>query len=412
MRRLFFGWWVVGAAFAIAVLSWGAGFYGPPIFLGALHEAHGWSLPLVSAAITLHFRLGAALVARLARLHRRFGVARVTRAGAVLTAIGLLGWGFAREPWQLFLATPFSGAGWALTSGAAINAMVSPWFDRRRPAALGMAFNGASMGGVIFSPLWVALIGPLGMGRAALLVAAVLLATMWILAGRFLSFGPADKGLQPDGGVPLPNAVVASVGAAPLGSALRDRRAATLIAGTTFGLFAQIGLVSQLFALLAPRLGDPVAGSVIGLATACAIVGRTALGRVLPAGAGRRKVGAANLVVQAVGSLVLLSGGSLPYVLVGCVLFGLGLGNVTSLPPLIAQVEFRRADVPRVVALVTAISQAGYAFAPTIFALIDTATGPTGLFATAAVVQLAAAATLCSIGRNVPAHTLQSETTS
>ncbi len=100
------------------------------------------------------------------------------------------------------------------------------------------------------------------------------------------------------------------------------------------------------------------------------------------------------------------------YVLIGCVWFGLGLGNVTSLPPLIAQAEFRRTDVPRVVALVTSVSQAGYAFAPTIFALIVTATGPTGLFATAAVVQLAAAATLCSIGRNVPAHTLQSETTS
>ncbi len=82
MSRLFFGWRVVGAAFAIVVLSWGAGFYGPPIFLGALHEAHGWSLPLVSAAITVHFLLGAALVARLAGLHRRFGVASVTRGGS------------------------------------------------------------------------------------------------------------------------------------------------------------------------------------------------------------------------------------------------------------------------------------------------------------------------------------------
>ena len=49
---------------------------------------------------------------RLAQLHRRFGVARVTQAGAVLIAIGLLGWESAREPWQLFLAIPFSGAGW------------------------------------------------------------------------------------------------------------------------------------------------------------------------------------------------------------------------------------------------------------------------------------------------------------
>jgi hypothetical protein len=77
---------------------------------------------------------------------------RITRAGALLTALGVLGWGFAQEPWQLFLATPISGAGWAMTSGAALNAMVAPWFVRRRPAALSMAFNGASMGGVIFSP--------------------------------------------------------------------------------------------------------------------------------------------------------------------------------------------------------------------------------------------------------------------
>ena len=252
------------------------------------------------------------------------------------------------------------------------------------------------MGGVIFSPLWVALIAAFGMGKATLLTAAVLLIVMWLLAGRYLSFGPAERGLQPDGGVPASNVAPASEEGAALGLVWRDRRAATLITGTTLGLFAQIGLVSQLFALLAPRLGEPVAGSVIGLATACAIVGRTALGRVLPAGAGRRTVGAANLILQAVGSVVLMSDGSLTFVLAGCVLFGLGLGNVTSLPPLIAQAEFRRADVPRVVALVTSISQAGYAFAPTAFALIVTAAGSSVLFAAAATVQIAAAAILLS----------------
>lgn len=281
---------------------------------------------------------------------------------------------------------------WALTSGAAINAMVAPWFDRRRPAALGMAFNGASMGGVVFSPLWVVLIGTLGMGWATLLVATVLLAVLWMLAGRVLSFGPADRGLQPDGGGLA--RIVAEVDVPPLGSPWRDRRAATLIAGTTLALFAQIGLISQLFALLAPRLGESSAGAMLGLATACAIVGRTALGRVLPPGAGRRTVAAVNLAVQAAGSLVLLLSGSLPGVVLGCVLFGLGLGNVTSLPPLIAQAEFRRADVARVVGLVTAVSQAGYAFAPTVFALMGTVGGARWLFAAAAAVQLAAAATL------------------
>jgi hypothetical protein len=45
-------------------------------------------------------------------------------------------------------------------------------------------------------------------------------------------------------------------------------------------------------------------------------------------------------------------------------LFGLGIGNATTLPPLIAQTEFSKTQAIRVVALIVAISQALYAFAP------------------------------------------------
>ena len=60
----------------------------------------------------------------------------------------------------------------------------------------------------------------------------------------------------------------------------------------------------------------------------------------------------------------------MPLLLIGVLLFGVGIGNVTSMPPLIAQVEFVKDDVPRVVALVVAIGQATYAFAPAAFGLI------------------------------------------
>ena len=56
--------------------------------------------------------------------------------------------------------------------------------------------------------------------------------------------------------------------------------------------------------------------------------------------------------------------------LVGCALFGLGVGNVVSLPALIAQKEFRSPDVGTVVALVVAINQAVFALAPAILGII------------------------------------------
>jgi hypothetical protein len=73
-----------------------------------------------------------------------------------------------------------------------------------------------------------------------------------------------------------------------------------------------------------------------------------------------------------IGSIVFFAaaGTSIPLLLLAIVLFGMGFGNATSLPPLIAQVEFVERDVLRVVALVVAIAQGGYAFAPAAFGLI------------------------------------------
>ena len=119
-RRDFFGWRVVGAAFLVAMFGWCVGFYGPSVFMNALHRSRGWPVSLISGAITCHFLLSAIIVARFPALHRRLGLMAVTRAGSIAAALGVLGWSAAIEPWQLYAAVLLSGAGWA-----AINAMVT-----------------------------------------------------------------------------------------------------------------------------------------------------------------------------------------------------------------------------------------------------------------------------------------------
>jgi hypothetical protein len=81
----FFGRRVVAAAFVLAMFGWGLGFHGPPVFLQTVREERDWSVVLVSSAVTLHFLVG-----------------------AVLLAAGILGWAVAQEPWQLLLATCLS----------------------------------------------------------------------------------------------------------------------------------------------------------------------------------------------------------------------------------------------------------------------------------------------------------------
>lgn len=393
MAERFFGWQVVWAAFALAAFAWGIGFYGPGVWLQALSAGRGWSVGAVSAAITLHFLASALLVARLPAVLARFGLVSAVRAGLVLSAVGVCAWALAPAPVWLMPAALLTGAGWAMTSGAAINAIISRWFDRRRPAALAMAYNGASMGGILFVPLWAALIAGFGFGTAAMAIAAVGLAVLWPVAGRWFRPDPTSMGLHPDGDAqpPVPRAAATPVG--PLWSQPAFR---TLSLAFALGLVAQMGLLSQLYSLMAPALGVNGAGWALSLATVCAVLGRTAAGSLLPPEASRRGAAVLNFLVQAAGSVALLAAGgtSAPLMIAACVLFGLGIGNLLSLPPLIAQAEWPAAQVGAVVALITAVNQAFYAFAPALFGVLRDLAGDWTVGAVALALQLAAAAML------------------
>ena len=103
------------------------------------------------------------LARRLSPFRRRFAS---PLRGAVCAAAGAVAWTSAQQIWQLVPALLLSGAGWSAMSGAALNAIVAPWFERDRPKAISMAFNGASIGGLLFTPLWTALIAHAGLVAA------------------------------------------------------------------------------------------------------------------------------------------------------------------------------------------------------------------------------------------------------
>ncbi|TSH93130.1 MFS transporter [Verticiella sediminum] len=398
------------AAFILALFGWGVGFYGPPVYLAAVMARTGWSLSLVSAAITLHFLAGTVVIASLPRAYARLGVPRVTMCGAAFTALGVLGWAVAGQPWQLFAAAAVSGAGWVTMGAVAVNTIVSRWYVQGRPLALARAYNGATLGGVLFVPLWAALIQRWGFVCAVLLVGACMLAVVGHLARRVLGRTPASPAPSASAAPTAPVAVPVLAGrrgsdATP--GLWRSRAFVTLAFAMAVGLFAQIGLLAHLFALLAPRFGEQFSSLLMGAGTACAIGGRYVAAAAVTRFGQRRAVAAASYAWQALGGLGLILGwlqGSTVLLVAGVLLFGAGIGNATSLPPLIAQTDFPAAQVGVVVARIVALSQAAYAFAPLAF---GTALGmaphgsPLVLFAGAAVLQVVAALALLGVRRAV-----------
>jgi len=258
-------------------------------------------------------------------VYDRLGPRVVVAAGAVAMAAGVAALGVVTQPWQLYPAFLVMSMGWGSMSGAAINIILAPWFERRRGLAVSIAFNGATLGGVCIAPALIALIGAAGFTRALALAAVVLLVVLVAVAACVMGRGPEGRGLGPDGDSQGVVRADPSQGGAPgrRGDALRTWRFWSVSAPFALGLAAQVGVLTHMVALVTPRLGAGGAARAVSATTAAALIGRLATGFVVDR-LDRRLVSSATLIIQIIGLGLLAWAPSVAVVYAGCALFAWG----------------------------------------------------------------------------------------
>jgi MFS family permease len=178
-----------------------------------------------------------------------------------------------------------------------------------------------------------------------------------------------------------------------LAAVLRSSRFVTTSVPFALGLTAQVGFLTHQIAFLSPTIGTVPASWAVSLTTLAAVVGRIATGFVVDR-LDRRGVACVNFIVQALAMGILATSAAPAMLYLGCGLFGLGVGNATSLPGLIVHHEFPTSHFSRVVSLVVAINQFSFAFGPTILGQLELARGD---YSAALYVCLAAQATAAII---------------
>jgi hypothetical protein len=311
---------------------------------------------------------------------------------------GIAALGVVTQPWQLYPAFLVMSVGWGAMSGAAINIILAPWWERRRGLVVSIAFNGATLGGVIVAPALIPLIGVLGFTRALSAGALVLLVVLLAVAGGVMRRGPEELGLGPDGDLgPRPRAEPsASRERHRRGDALRTWRFWSVSAPFALGLAAQVGVLTHLVAIVMPALGAGGAARALSVTTAAAVIGRLGTGVVVDR-LNRRLVSSVTLAVQ-IGGLALLAWAPAAAVYAGCALFGLGVGNLTTLPGLILAVEWPREHFSSLVGLVVGINQFTFAFGPLLVGVVRDWAGAYGPALGACTVLQAVAAVMILLG--------------
>ena len=294
----------------------------------------------------------------------------VVIGGAGLMGLGVVGLTFIHEPWHLYLALAVMIPGWAAMGGGAINTLIAQWFDHRRGLAASLALNGATCGGLLFTPAFAWAIDALGFAKACYAAVAFVLVTLWPLAAFALR--PRRPGEHDAGdGAARPEAPGEPLSRASL---LKTPRYLTLVGAFSIVMLAQISFIAHQAAFLEPTLGLKGAGWVISITALAALAGRLVVGLVIDR-VDRRGATSAVIAVQIVGMIILLSNQSVAGLYLGCILFGFGVGNLITLPGLIVQKEFPRRDFARAVSLHVAITQLVAATGPSILGLLHDLSG-------------------------------------
>jgi Major Facilitator Superfamily len=197
VRRIPYGWVIVGALCVTETVSWGIVYYGFPVFLQSMERDLAASRIAVTGALSLALAVSALGAIPVGRWIDRHGARALMTSGSVLATALVLAWSRVHSVPALYAVWAMMGAAMAMILYNPAFAAVVQWFPHRRERALLTVTLAAGFASTIFMPAEAWLLAWLGW-RRALTVFAGVLAVMTIPAHALLLKAPDGIGAGHD----------------------------------------------------------------------------------------------------------------------------------------------------------------------------------------------------------------------
>ena len=371
-----YAWRLAAALTFVLTLGSGFVFYNLSVYLNVLSVQRGYSVASMSGAITLMFLVGAPVGIVVGRLIQKHDLRIIMTVGAVLAGMALVALGRVQSIGQVYLAYVVLGVGYSCVSLLPVTTLITRWFDDlRRPVAMSVTTTGLSLGGVVFTPLTVLAIATWSFESAMLFIGVVF--SLCILPIIWLSVRPWPAGDQgPRDADPGDVATYRGI--------TRSRFFVGVTITYLVNMAAQVGGITHLFnraAELVDRLDASFAVSILGMAS---IVGRLA-GGWLVSRLPMRSFIVGNLIGQTAGLFVIALADSRGALWFGAGLFGISIGNLLMLHPLLLAQVYSVRHFPRLYALSQSFTTIGLAGGPLVLGWVRDAASYRLAFLLAAV---------------------------
>lgn len=356
-NRIYYGWWIVLAAFMNLFFVVGILFYGFPVFYPYFVESLGFTRAQVTQGFLLGFLFAGLPFGILAgTLIDRIGARVVILAGVGLVGLPLLLMGSMSHLWQFELLCIVEVVGYVLAGPIANQVLIARWFHRRRGRAMGYAYLGLGLGGVAAPMLVNFLARSLGWWHGLELLGTFILLVLLPIGIWVTRSSPRDCGIDQEAfgeeALTPENSPALSVTSAGVSQAVRSASFWLIVAGSTLAIGA-IGAVIQHFILFLKDAGysATAASQYSTVLLTASLGGRVVVGYL----ADRfRKSHLMALFYFLIGaSVFLLAYPHSSAVLCGfAILFGFSMGADYMLIPLVTSECFGTASLGKLLALI------------------------------------------------------------
>ncbi|MGD0226300.1 MAG: MFS transporter [Terriglobia bacterium] len=373
--RVFFGWWMVLAAFLNLFFAVGLVFYGLPVFYTSLVDSLHFTRSQVAQGLFLGFVVVAPAFGFMGALLDRIGARQVVRVGILLVALSLILMGGMTRLWQYYVLCIVEVVGYVLAGPISNQVLVSNWFRAKRGRAMGYAYLGLGLGGVAAPVLAAHLIGGLGWRRAFVIIGALIAVVLFPIAQWLMRSAPGEIGLAADGVEPAQASIGAGqASSVSLGAAVRTANFWLILAGSTLTIGA-IGTVIQQFVLFLRDTGYTTvrASNVSSGLLFAGLVGRVAVGYLVDR-YNKKNVMALFYLLLALAIPLLFLAKHPAALWTFAAIFGFAMGADYLLIPLVTAECFGLASLGKLLSLIIMADSLGQFFGPVLAGRIFEAT--------------------------------------
>jgi MFS family permease len=352
--RLFYGWWIVVAAFLNLFCSTGIIYYGFPVFYPSLVASLGFTRSQITQGFLLGFIIVGLPFGYLAGvLIDRIGARRVILVGIGFIGVPLILMGFMTKVWQYEILCFFEVLGYVFAGPIANQVLIAQWFRHRRGRAMGYAYLGLGLGGVLAPPVANNMIRTIGWRHTFVLAGTITLALLFPVGVWVTRSTPSEMGLLSDGAERTPTEAIgaAQTRSTDVATAMRTTQFWLILVGSALVIGA-INTVIQHFILVMQDHGHSrtTASHLLSALLASSLVGRVLVGHL-----------ADRFVKKNILALFyLLIGGSIPLLIMAAhpiaawsfsIIFGFAMGADYMLSPLVTAECFGVASLGKLLAV-------------------------------------------------------------